>query len=314
MSLKISLLAAIVGTAAFNAGPQFSCNSTAPSPELLALHKKLGEEKHNMKRDELSGHIDVGIYIHVVASNFTATGGWLDVCTSQKYSTGTVLLTRQQDTTIQKQMEVLNAGFAPSNISFSVQGVDKTINSSWTSGSEQLTMKRALHRGDYRVLNLYFLPNFRFAGECFFPNMNNILNPLTTDDLVRDGCTIRSNTVPGGPAPYDMGKTAVHEVGHWFGLLHTFSGGCDEVAGDYISDTPAQKNATDEHLGDGCPIGRDSCPELPGLDPIHNYMDYSSDKCYTEFTPEQKKRMKQLWKLIRFGTIRSSSAVNLTTT
>jgi hypothetical protein len=54
------------------------------------------------------------------------------------------------------------------------------------------------------------------------------------------------------------------------GLLHTFQGGDCLSAGDMVIDTPAQLSPTS-----GCPVGRDSCPDQEGLDPITNYMDYS---------------------------------------
>jgi hypothetical protein len=70
---------------------------------------------------------------------------------------------------------------------------------------------------------------------------------------------------------------AIREVGPYLGLPHTFEQGC-EGHGDYVDDTPAMATPTS-----GCPLGKDTCPE-PGLDPIHNYMDYSYDTCYTQFT------------------------------
>ena len=50
----------------------------------------------------------------------------------------------------------------------------------------------------------------------------------------------------------------------------------------------------------GCPVGKDTCPE-PGYDPIHNYMDYSYDRCYTEFTQGQSDRMQKQWLHWRLG-------------
>lgn len=62
------------------------------------------------------------------------------------------------------------------------------------------------------------------------------------------------------------------EVGHWFGLLHTFAGRACDSFNDFVGDTPAQAGGST-----GCPVGRNSCPDVEGLDPIHNFMDYSSD-------------------------------------
>jgi hypothetical protein len=77
-------------------------------------------------------------------------------------------------------------------------------------------------------------------------------------------------------------------------LDHTFQNGC-EAPGDGIDDTPAQEFPTE-----GCPTNNpDTCPLAPGVDPIHNYMDYSDDLCYTEFTQGQAVMMHATWDLFR---------------
>jgi hypothetical protein len=54
---------------------------------------------------------------------------------------------------------------------------------------------------------------------------------------------------------------------------------------------------------DGCPRKpapvKGSCPMNKGVDAIHNYMDYSTDECYTNFTPGQVARVESLWTEMR---------------
>jgi Pregnancy-associated plasma protein-A len=87
----------------------------------------------------------------------------------------------------------------------------------------------------------------------------------------------------------------VHNVGHWLALAHTFSGGCSSP-NDGIEDTPAQASASDSGCFDA---NRDTCPNLPGKDPVNNYMDLAADACGKEFTRDQLLRMRAMWFIYR---------------
>ena len=83
--------------------------------------------------------------------------------------------------------------------------------------------------------------------------------------------------------------TAVHEIGHWCGLYHTFQGGC-EAPGDDVTDTPFE-----EGPAAGCPIDQpSSCPGETRFNPVENYMDYSDDAYMKHFTPQQIQRVRDM--------------------
>ena len=131
------------------------------------------------------------------------------------------------------------------------------------------------------------------VGWAYLPSILTSPSQAYLDGVVVDWESMRGTSATYA-GQFDQGETATHEVGHWLNLEHTFFNGCSK-RGDFVADTPPQKTPTS-----GCPEGKDTCPE-PGLDPIHNYMDYSFDSCYTEFTPGQAQRIKDAWLSYRAG-------------
>ncbi len=88
---------------------------------------------------------------------------------------------------------------------------------------------------------------------------------------------------------YNEGDSLMHEVGHFFGLYHTFQGGCDGK--DIVSDTPAEAEpAFGKPCLDSIPLN--TCKSRAGVDPVRNYMDYTDDLCLDRFSPLQRVRMR----------------------
>ncbi|KAA8893882.1 hypothetical protein FN846DRAFT_976985 [Sphaerosporella brunnea] len=197
---------------------------------------------------------------------------------------------------VSEQLSVINSNFGPCGIAFNLVGVTHTVNPAWfyvtMDSREEADMKAALRQGGYGDLNIYFAHLQQgMLGWCPFPEPDP-----TAEDRIMDGCVVSYLYGPGGEAPYNMGRTLTHELGHWFNLYHTFQGGCNG-GGDGVDDTPAQASAVY-----GCPAAApDSCPDSPGVDPVHNYMGYSDDQCMTEFTQGQMSRMLRSYALFRAG-------------
>ena len=202
------------------------------------------------------------------------------------------------DQQITDQIRVLNQAYSGTGYRFVLQSTDRTENKNWFTlgpgtGSEK-QMKKALAIDPAHTMNVYTCaPAKGLIGWSYLPFS------LPETDIL-NGTVIHYGTVPGGYlAPYNLGGTLIHESGHYLGLLHTFQGGC-VPPGDEVDDTPFEAGPAY-----GCPIGLDTCPQ-PGLDPIHNYMDYSDDACYTEFTAGQIDRINAILPVYRPGLFRGA--------
>ena len=262
---------ASTATAAGRGGP-------SREPDLGQVHEDMPASAKGQAGADFAAEIPV--YVHVVTDG--AVGS----------------LTAKQ---INDQIRVLNVTFAggeggvDTGFSFRLAGVTRTDNAAWFNakpgGVDEHSMKQALHQGGPESLNLYSTTAGDFLGWAYLPDI--VTKPGQAD---LDGVVIDWESMLGTSTTYagrfDQGETATHEVGHWLNLEHTFFGGCN-AKGDFVDDTPKQKTPTS-----GCPEGKDTCT-APGTDPIHNYMDYSFDSCYTQFTPGQAQRMRDAWLLFR---------------
>lgn len=200
------------------------------------------------------------------------------------------------DSDVSAQIAVLNNAYAGMGFTFKVVRTDRTSNAAWyvmsPGSTTEAAAKAYLRRGTAADLNLYIAnPGGGITGWASFPS-SYAKNP--TDD----GVVLLYSTLPGGStAPYNEGDIATHEVGHWLGLYHTFQGGC-KGRGDLVGDTPAEASPAF-----GCPVGRDTCTQRKdaGLDPIHNFMNYSDDACMFEFTAGQAAQAQAAWDAYRAG-------------
>lgn len=88
-------------------------------------------------------------------------------------------------------------------------------------------------------------------------------------------------------APYNLGRTCTHEIGHYFNLRHIWGDTEDCSGGDLVADTP---NAETPNYGKPV-FPHVTCRNGPHGDMFMNYMDYVDDAAMVMFTTEQVARM-----------------------
>ncbi|KIW18294.1 hypothetical protein PV08_02582 [Exophiala spinifera] len=163
---------------------------------------------------------------------------------------------------VRDQFKYLAAAYTDAGIGFRLAGVDRVTNDTWARNGDDANMKRALRRGTYSALNVYYQSLLQadsntpglpagsvLLGFCTLP-VAGVYAGMDPAAYALDGCNILSATMPGGSyAGYNLGGTTAHEVGHWNGLLHTFAGNSCAASdfGDYVADTPQERTSTSEY-------------------------------------------------------------------
>ncbi|RYD92086.1 MAG: zinc metalloprotease, partial [Sphingobacteriales bacterium] len=154
-----------------------------------------------------------------------------------------------------------------------------------------------------KYLNLWVVPDITSGGQsgilgyAQFPG-----GPAATDGVVIGYKYF--GTTGTAVAPFNKGRTATHEVGHWLNLRHIWGDESACAADDLVTDTPKQGA---ENYG---------CPSFPKVDACSsgngvmfmNYMDYVDDACMMMFTLGQKTRM---YGVLQSGGARASLASSL---
>jgi hypothetical protein len=211
------------------------------------------------------------------------------------------------DAQIQSQIDVLNKDFTATNPDFSstpaefagvAANVDITFelkqvirkSTTKTSWGTNDVMKNAKRGGinptsPSNTLNFWVCTiGGGILGYAQFPG-----GSLATDGVVCDSKYVGVTSDTAGAYPYNLGRTASHEVGHWMNLRHIW--GDASCGSDLVSDTPVHKTSNF-----GVPV----YPYVSTCLPAHNemtmnYMDYTDDRGMYMFTNGQKSRMSALF-------------------
>ena len=205
---------------------------------------------------------------------------------------GTGYVSRQR---IDDQIAVLNDDFGgttfsgdsgfETTIQFELVAVDYVESNDWytDAGSRAPSeFKSSLAQSPQEQINIY--TNDAGGGGV----LGYATLPPGTAGTTDDGVVMLHNTIGGrnnGYGAFNQGRTLVHEVGHYLGLLHTFDRGvCSNTytTQDLVVDTPAQ-NAPDFGT-----LASNACGVTSA---IENFMNYSDDSAMYTFTEEQTNRM-----------------------
>lgn len=286
---------------------------TCGTPELPAefetwMEKKIKERELLPASQRTATVYNLPVVVHVI-HNGTAVGAGLNISDAQIFSQIEIL--NKDFRKLNSDTTLIPAAFRPvagdCEINFCLAKTDPSGNA--TTGIDRInrnTKGWTAAPYDQTYINTTIKPNSIWnpneylniwvtnitngiLGYATFPS-GSTLSGLTSNfgTLTTDGVVILYNAfgnVGAVSAPYNKGRTATHEVGHWLGLRHIWGdSGCGN---DFVTDTPVQQSANF-----GCPsFPQVTCSNGPNGDMHMNYMDYTDDACMYMFTNGQKTRV-----------------------
>jgi len=291
----------------------FACQNETTEPTTSAIAKR-GCASQDVLTEQMAADPTLAIRMNqieaftqkVQLSNKRLVGGKvvIPVVVNVLYKTAAENIS---DAQIQSQIDVLNDDFTATNTDFGsipalfspvAANVDITFElvkinrkaTTKTSWGTRDAMKKTKQGGldpttPTTTLNLWVCTiGGGILGYAQFPG-----GSLATDGVVCDSKYVGVTSNTGSAYPYNLGRTASHEVGHWMNLRHIW--GDTTCGSDLVSDTPTHNTANY-----GVPVypHLSTCPGTP-VEMTMNYMDYTDDRGMYMFTNGQKSRMSALF-------------------
>ncbi|HZS36996.1 MAG TPA: zinc metalloprotease [Polyangia bacterium] len=273
------------------ADPQYADRLAAletTTTDYIALHAQDGDGSVMAAR---SGPIRIPVVVHVVYNDAAS-----NISDAQVQSQIPVLNAdyHKRNTDLKNCPKVWEGVVGDVNIEFYLATTDPT--GAATNGITRTSTTVASFTDDNKVksaatgghdpwptdtyLNIWVCKLASLLGYAQFP-----AGPAATDGVVILHTAF--GTTGTAAAPFNLGRTATHEVGHWLNLRHIWGDVTDCSGTDFVSDTP---NAGGPNYGKPT-FPHVTCTNGPNGDMFVNFMDYVDDDTMVMFSKEQALRM-----------------------
>ena len=258
-------------------------------PSFVASQAKMNQLNRNLIKDKSQTIIVVPTVVHVIYKNPDENVSLSQIQSQLDILNEDFRKLNADTTNVEQEFSIADVGIEfclarrdpAGNKTTGVTKTVTTIDNVCDLNSTQYYQLAPIWNPDH-YLNIWVCDiNDGIAGYAFPPNQ------IARN---RDGLVIQyENFGSTGSvvSPYDLGRTATHEIGHWFNLFHPWGSGNSAscFSDDGIADTPNQGT-----IYNGCPLApQQSCGSK---DMLSNFMGYLDDRCMGNFTEGQKDRIR----------------------